>query len=200
MISHVRCAAVLAVTGLLLSLPMTASAQARQGGWIGFGVGIGSLQSSFADRDSQSETVGVSYIHFGGWERQRWMIGIDLEGHGPIRLVGLPDVADPVTILGTVAYYPSSSRGFYVKGGTGWLGAFVDIVDEFGTKASVRVGQGFSYIAGTGWDVYVGKRLWLTPAVSFRYAHPGDMVLGGQVRVANWSHRSVDVTLGVKFD
>jgi hypothetical protein len=180
---------------------MTAWAQARQGGWIGIGVGIGPLQSSFADRDSHSETVGVSYIHFGGWARQLWMIGIDIGAqNNSIRLVGLPDVADPVTVLGTVAYYPSSSRGFYVKGGAGWLGADVDIVDEFGTKASAIVGQGFSYIAGTGWDVYIGKRFWLTPAVTFRYAHPGDLILGGQVRVANWSSRSVDVTLGVKFD
>jgi hypothetical protein len=178
---------------------MTAAAQARQQGWIGIGIGIGPSQSSFADRDSQSETAGVAYIHFGGWAHQRWMIGLDLVFHAE-RLVGLPDVAREVAVLGTVAYYPSSSRGFYVKGGAGWLWDFVDIVDEFGTKASAEIGNGSSYIAGIGWDVYAGKRLWLTPAVNFRYAHPGDMVLGGRIRVANWSHRSVDISLGVKFD
>lgn len=195
-----RCAAVVASTGLLFFLPLTASAQARQGGWIGIGVGIGPLQSSFADRDSQTDTAGVSYIYFGGWARQRWMIGFDLGGHSGIGLVGLPDVAFPVTVLGTVAYYPSPSRGFFVKGGAGWLWADVDIIDEFGTKATATVGDGFSYMAGTGWDLYLGKRLWLTPAVNFRYGHPGDLVLGGLVRVDNWSHRSVDVGFGVKFD
>ena len=142
----------------------------------------------------------MTYIHFGGWARQRWMIGMDLEGPDYIGLAGLPNAVYPLTVLGTVAYYPSPSRGLYLKGGAGGLWASVDLVDEFGTTATATTGKGFSGMAGIGWDLYVGKRFWLTPAVNVRYARPGDMVLGGQVRVDNWSYRSVDVTLGVKFD
>ena len=127
------------------------------------------------------------------------MIGIDLQGPGEISLAGLPDVVYPFTYLGTVAYYPNPSRGLYVKGGVGGLWSSVDLVDEFGTTATATTGQGFSSMAGVGWDVYVSKRLGSHP-LNFRYARPGDMVLEGQVRVDNWSDRSVDVTLGVKFD
>ena len=127
------------------------------------------------------------------------MIGIDLQGPGEISLAGLPDVVYPFTYLGTVAYYPNPSRGLYVKGGVGGLWSSVDLVDEFGTTATATTGQGFSSMRESA-----GTFTWASASGShppqLPYVRPGDMVLEGQVRVDNWSDRSVDVTLGVKFD
>ena len=187
--------ALVAAVGLLHGLPQQALAQSREGGWIGFSARVGPTRSSFGDRQPLSETVGVSHFDFGGWARRRWMIGIEVGGASDMAPGSLPSTIIPVTLLGTVAYDPSLSHGFYVKGGGGALWATMDIVDEFGTTANATIGTGGIYIVGTGWDLHLGRRFWLTPAVNLRYGYPGDLVLSGRTRVATgvtapWTSRS----------
>ena len=126
------------------------------------------------------------------------MIGIDLQGPGEISLAGLPDVVYPFTYLGTVAYYPNPSRGLYVKGGVGcglpWTSSTNSARQPLPQPARVSA----------AWRESAGTFTWASASGShppqLPYVRPGDMVLEGQVRVDNWSDRSVDVTLGVKFD
>ena len=64
----------------------------------------------------------------------------------------------------------------------------------------IFVGLMLGLMAGAGWDVHLGRRFWLTPAVNVRYAQPGDLVLAGRTRVPDWKYNIVDFTVGIRFD
>ena len=181
---------------LCLGLPFNARAQERKGFWVGGGVGAGTLGGSRDDVAAEREAIGVGYFNV-GWSLDRHLsFGFEISVTSRNRGGGDWEGSDDVS--GTVTYYPRSASGFFVKGGAGASELYLDIVDEFGTHALITLGTGFGVIAGTGWDV--GRRFWLTPAVHYRYGHPGDLVMAGRVVSSNWKHQVVDVTIGVKFD
>ena len=182
-----------------LGLPLTAEAQERKGYSVAVGVGAGSLGSSHREGSGSRQAVAVTHISIGATVNQQWGVGVDLGGFD----VDVADLPGPVTcdfISGTLAYYPGSASGFHIKGGVDALISDLHIVDEFGTKATAHVGTGFGFMAGTGWDVHIGRRFWLTPALSFRHGRPGDLVVAGRTRVADWKYNMAGATVGIKFD
>ena len=188
------------LTALLwLGVPSTADAQERKGFWAGVGVGGGSLGSSSNAAQSDRERTVISYFNFGWSIDQHWSLGFDAGGTESVRAAGFAGTF-PYNISGTLAYYPRTASGFFIKGGAGGSFLEMDIVDEFGTVATINLGTGVGLIAGTGWDVYLGRRFWLTPAVNVRYGRPGDLILAGRTQVSDWKYNVVDVTIGVKFD
>jgi hypothetical protein len=180
--------------------PSTANAQQRQKWWIGGGVGAGAINSS-SDNVREDHAGGIVYVNLGGWVNPQWQLGIDLVGALDVGQV--EDLDEPVSLefaVVTVAYYPSLSAGFHIKGGVGASFATMKIIDEFGTSATADMGTDALFMAGAGWDVRLGRRFWLTPAVNLHYTRPGDLVLAGRTRVPNWTTRTVDFTVGIRFD
>jgi hypothetical protein len=193
---------IVSTTALLMVLGTTSAAQAQERGrwWAGIAVGVGSLDASSRPDGGSRDTVGVSVINVGWWLNQRWQLGVDFSGPDIESVANLGASAFPASFVATAAFYPNQASGFYLKGGAGGSAVFVDIVDEFGTKATAFSAGGPAFMAGTGWDFYLGRRFWLTPALTYRYSHPGDLLMAGRTRVANWSYSTIDFTVGVRFD
>jgi hypothetical protein len=64
------------------------------------------------------------------------------------------------SILFVGQLYPASNAGFYLKGGLGVGRNEVDFDDGFGVGDT-----GFAGLVGAGWEIRVGRRLYLNPAV-----------------------------------
>jgi hypothetical protein len=184
---------------LSLGLPAATGAQSREKVWAEIGVGAGSLGSSPSQQQAR-ETIAVSHIALGGWLNPQWRLGVDFGGYEATAAGALNGRVIPVWVSGVVAFYPRTTSGFHVKGGVGASSVTFDIVDEFGETDTATLGTGLGLMAGAGWDVHLGRRFWLTPAVNVRYAQPGDLVLAGRTRVPDWKYNIVDFTVGIRFD
>jgi outer membrane protein with beta-barrel domain len=185
---------------LWLGSPSMANAQQREKWWVGISTGVGSVFSSSREDEGSRTAVVLGYIDLGGWVHRQWRIGVDF---GSIDVDTPADLDEDMTadfISVTAAYYPRPASGVHIKGGLGASFPTLGIVDEFGTTATAGLGAGLGLAAGAGWDLNLGRRFWLTPALSFRYARPVDLVLAGRTRVADWTYKAVDVTVGVRFD
>lgn len=61
----------------------------------------------------------------------------------------------------TGQFYPSKRSGFYLKGGLGLSRSGTDV------EGGVGVGEtGFAYLLGTGWEVRLGRSVFLTPSIN----------------------------------
>ena len=140
----------------VLSLPAHAQAnpQTRQGFWIAFGFGAGSLdcEDCGSEWDSQS---GLSFdLRMGGTLSQKLLIGGEITGWTKTE----GDVTATVGNIGPVLmFYPSANGGFFLKGGLGLATASVD----FGSVTYDEQGTGITL--GLGYDARVGRGFALTP-------------------------------------
>ena len=136
----------------------------RHGFWGALGVGAGG--EAFDLRD------GAGY----SGELQGW---IDDQGSRTESLTSL---------LFITQFYPAPATGLYLKGGLGLGRSEVDFDEGFGIGDT-----GFAGLVGAGWEVRVGRRLYLNPAVDLiqhRYTGRG----GDRYR-----ERIVNFVIGVLF-
>ena len=147
-----------AFSALLLSALVASSAgaqakpQTREGFWISFGFGAGSLGCE--DCGDERE-VGTNFnLRMGGTLSQRLIIGGELNGWGKSE----GDVTLTTANIGPILlFYPSANGGFFLKGGLGLSTTSL----EFG---SVTVdSQGVGLTLGLGYDARVGRNFALTP-------------------------------------
>lgn len=147
-----------ALSALLLSALVATSAgaqakpQTREGFWISFGFGGGSLG---CDDCGDEREMGTSlYLRMGGTLSQRLIIGGELNAWGKTE----SDVTLTTGNIGPIVlFYPSANGGFFLKGGLGLANTSLD----FG---SVSVdSQGVGLTLGLGYDARVGKSFALTP-------------------------------------
>ena len=186
-----------AVVALVLAMWSPAAAQDRQGIWAEFLVGEGTQGISAAD-DSPIQPFdgrdwgGVVGFALGWAVNHRVLVGLELKATtGTI----LGDAIDwgVLCACGAVWFYPSASN-LFVKAGAG--GAFLDAM----TSSVDETHGGLGLTTGAGYDIHLGRRFFLTPAVGFWYASPGDLRLAGQTFVKGWKHNAVDFTVAIKFD
>jgi hypothetical protein len=159
----------------------------RHGFWGGLGLGAGGEAFDLRDGlgysgDLYRPTVSVRlggtpsrYLRLGG-EILGW---IDDQGHRTESIT---------SILFISQLYPAPSTGFYLKGGLGLGRNQVDFDDGFGVGDT-----GFAGLVGAGWEVRVGRRWYLNPAVDLveqRYTGRG----GDRYR-----ERIVNFGIGVLF-
>jgi hypothetical protein len=125
--------------------------QTREGFWISFGLGIGSLGCDDCD-DREVGTNG--YLRMGGTLSQRLLIG------GEVNLWTKSEDGATLTVSNVgpvVTFYPNPMGGFFFRGGIGLstveleLGSFS--VDE----------EGVGLTLGIGYDARVGRGFALTP-------------------------------------
>lgn len=142
-----------------LSMPATAqgNAQTREGFWINFGFGAGSLGcDDCTDEDGDDERLnGVNFqFRAGGTLSQRLLIGGEINGFTKSQ----DDATLTVTNIGPVLqFYPAAQGGFFLKGGLGLATA------EFEYGGISLEDQGFGVTIGLGYDARVGRKFALTP-------------------------------------
>ena len=159
----------------------------RHGFWGGLGLGTGAEAFDLRNglgysgdlyRPTVSARIGGTpsqYLRLGG-EILGW---IDDQGHSTESIT---------SILFISQLYPAPSTGFYLKGGLGLGRNQVDFDDGFGVGDT-----GFAGLLGAGWEVRVGRRWYLNPAVDLvqqRYTGRGG---------ERYRERIVNFGIGVLF-
>lgn len=144
----------------------------REGFWIGFGLGAGSLGCDSCDGERATGFSGN--VKLGGTVNSRVLLGAETNGWYKSE--------DGVTLnygnLSAVVYfYPSATGGFYLKGGLGLATASVDL-GGFGSASETGSGA----VLGLGYDARVGKNFSLTPYLNFL----GGSFSGGTVNVTQF--------------
>jgi hypothetical protein len=150
---HIALALVLTTT---LAVPADAQGnpQTREGFWISFGLGVGSLGCDDCNAEDERETGGYGYLRLGGTLSQRLLIGGEANGWSKSE----NDVTLTVSTVGPVLlFYPGANSGFFLKGGLG----LANIELELGNLSIEETGVGLTL--GLGWDARVGRNFALTP-------------------------------------
>ena len=160
---------------LVLMTAGTAQAQSHEGFWVGFGLGAGSL--GVADATDRSTGV-VGYVKLGGTINERLLIGAESNAWTKDE----SGVSLTHTNFSAVAYfYPSTTNGFFLKGGLGWSRLSV------GAGSISAAENGGGAVLGLGYDVSVGDSWSITPVLNFN----GGAFEGGNTNI---SELSVGVT------
>ena len=160
---------------LLLALLGTGAAQAqhpqtRQGFWIGFGLGFGSLGRSCAGCSNIDRESGVSgFLKMGGTISDKLLLGGETDGWTG-KMQGSLVTAGNLSF--TAYYYPAPANGFFLRGGLGFASYHEEGEDPAG---------GFGFTFGAGYDIRVGTNFSLTPAANFSWGSLGDVHTGGIV-------------------
>ena len=162
----------ISAAALLLALLGAAAARAqhpqtRQGFWIGFGFGFGSLGLSCDGCSSIDRESGVSgFLKMGGTVSDKLLLGGETNGWTK-KIAGQNITAGNVSF--TAYYYPTPASGLFLRGGLG----FADYQEE-GSDAST----GFGVTLGLGYDIRVGTNFSLTPVANFSWGSVGDVQSG----------------------
>jgi hypothetical protein len=149
------------VTLFLAAVPANAQANGNphRGFWIGFGLGGGVNVSTAIDGEELAG--GTGYLRLGGTPHQQWLLGFEAIGWGRGR--------DGTTLARGNAsfvtmFYPSKQGGLFVKGAVGgsslsWSGSTTITTTEYG----------FGTTLGLGYDVRLGRNIYLTPAADWLF-------------------------------
>ena len=140
-------------TAMLLAMAApSASAQGRHDGfWIGFGLGGGV---------ANSEGGGGAYLRMGGTPTDLLLVGGEA--------IAWAKSENNTTVsqgnfTANVLFYPSQSGGAFVKVGLGW--ASVTASSTSGNTTITVTDNGFGSTFGAGYDVKLGRNIYLTPNV-----------------------------------
>lgn len=147
--------------GIVLAQPTAAQErpQTREGFFIGFGLGWGSLGCSECSGERESGFSG--YFKLGGTVDEQLLLGFETNGW--------VKEEDGVTLSqgngSAVAYlYPQPESGFFIKGGLG-LSTLDLSVSGFGSDSET----GFGLVGGVGYDARVGADFSLSPYANIVY-------------------------------
>ncbi len=144
---------VLLMTSLLATPGAAQNPQTREGFWISFGFGVGSLGCEDCGDDERE--VGTNFnLRLGGTMSQRLLIGGEVNGWTKTE----GDATLTVSNIGPVLlFYPNPNGGLFLKGGIGMANTSLELgsltIDESGVGITI----------GLGYDARVGRRFALTP-------------------------------------
>lgn len=167
-----RCAAL--VTALLILMPVYIPAVAqtpeglvevrdggRHGFWLGVGVGAGGESFGVQSGPGYSNVLyrPTISVRLGGTVSQHLRLGGEvlswINENGPA-------VESLSSALFVAQVYPIASTGFYLKGGVGIGRNAVQFADGFDTGDT-----GFAGLVGAGYELRLGRRIYLNPVVDF---------------------------------
>lgn len=148
----------------------------RQGFWIHFGMGYGSLGCEDCDRAGGA----TGQLAMGGTISQKLQVG----GASNVWVKSEDGVSLTVgAVTATVRYYPIETGGFFLTGGLGY-GTVEAELPTLGTHTET----GFGALAGLGYDIRVGRNVSLTPYLN------GFLISAGESR-ANVGHFGLALTI-----
>jgi len=158
---------------VLLSFPMDAAAQktpeglvevrdgGRHGFWLGVGVGAGGESFGVQSGPGYSDVLyrPTISVRLGGTVSQHLRLGGEvlswINENGPA-------VESLSSALFVAQVYPIASTGFYLKGGVGIGRNAVQFEDGFDTGDT-----GFAGLVGAGYELRLGRRIYLNPVIDF---------------------------------
>jgi hypothetical protein len=131
----------------------------RSGFWGALGVGAGAEAFDLRDGRGYSEDLHrpTVSLRLGGTPSQHLRLGGEILGW----INDQGDHTESITsVLFITQFYPAPVTGLYLKGGLGLGSNEVQVDDGFGVGDT-----GFAGLAGAGWELRVGRRWFLNPAV-----------------------------------
>jgi hypothetical protein len=159
----------------------------RRGFWGALGVGAGGEAYDLRDGAGYSGELyrPTVSLRLGGTPSQYVRLGGEILGWIDDQRARTESIT---SVLFITQFYPAPTTGLYLKGGLGLGRNEVDFDNGFGVGDT-----GFAGLLGAGWEVRVGRRIYLNPAVDLvqhRYTGRG----GDRYR-----ERIVNVGVGVLF-
>lgn len=125
--------------------------QTREGFWIGFGFGYGSLGCEDCEERSGS---AAGFLRMGGTLNRRWLIGGEIEAWSKNEAGATLSYTNVGPV---VLFYPSATNGFFLKGGV----SLATLELEAGGFSGEETGAGLTL--GLGYDGRVARSFSLTP-------------------------------------
>lgn len=160
----------------------------RRGFWGGLSVGAGGESLDLRDGLGYSDELyrPTVSLRVGGTVGQHLRLG----GEVLAWINDHDDVTESLSsLLFITQFYPARSVGLYLKGGLGVGRNEVDFHDGFNGVGDT----GFAGLVGAGWEVRLGRRFYLNPAVDLvehRYTGRG---------VDRYRERLINIGMGVLF-
>jgi len=169
---------VITAVGVLAAAPLRAqpkglvpvSANPREGFWIGFGLGGGSIGADCSSCDSTREGGVTGFLRMGGTISRHLLLGGEVDGwvrsqNGANESMGFG------SFVGSI--YPSANGAFFVQLGIGGMTYTWDHgVDRL--EATAPAGS-----IGLGYDFRVGRMLSITPFVNALASSPVSFTFNG---------------------
>lgn len=163
------------MTALALVLVSTASAQGRpqtrEGFWIGFGLGYGSLGFDCSGCGTDREGAVSGYLKLGGTLSPKLLLGGETNGWTK-DIQGTTVTAANASAV--VYFYPSPAGGFFLRGGLGFATLDIGGFDESGAGG----------VIGTGFDIRMGAKTSITPVLNFNFGSLSDGVSQNVLQLA----------------
>jgi hypothetical protein len=160
--------------------------QARDGFWIGFGFGWGSLGLSCDGCRTDRVGAASGYLKLGGTLGPHLLLGGETNGW-------TKDEAGATLTAANASfaayYYPQAAGGLFLKGGVG-----AAVFQEEGQDAA----RGFGLVLGVGYDVRVGRNVSITPVANFNWGSVGDVVSPPDV-IPDVKQNVFQLAVGVTF-
>jgi len=179
--------------------PSVARAQRHAGLWVsaGGGVGMAKLRCDTGCEDD-SRTGGVLFLDGGFAANDKLLFGAEFNSWSKTFDVGATERSLRLnSFLATILFYPSESSGLFVKGGFGVSYAFVRGT-SFLVNPDLGAGTGITY--GVGYDIPIGKSVYLTPAFGVQHGFLGDALeVVGVPILRGWRHDIYQFTVGLTF-
>ena len=159
----------------------------RKGFWLGFGLGAGGESFDLRPSIGYSDVLYRPTVSFrlGGTVSPHLRLGGEVVSW--INEVG-PAVESLSSALFIAQLYPFSSAGLYVKGGVGIGRNAVDFDSGYDEGDT-----GFAGLLGVGYELRLGSRLYLNPAIDLVGHRYDDGVVG------DYRERLVNLGLGIVF-
>jgi hypothetical protein len=161
---------VVAVGFLVLANPADAGyPHDRNGFFLGFGLGGGSAEAEDQAGSSGSDGGVGANFRIGGAVTSQVTLGFETSAwvrREEFLVLGQTIDATTTLSVGTfgVTWYPSTTQGFYVKGGLGFGQAELDF--ESGGASLAYSENGFGFLAGVGWEWRLTEKFALGPQLT----------------------------------
>jgi len=153
----------LVMAAALIAAPQAADAQAREGFFIGVGVGGGSFGCAECG-DRQSGLSGQ--LNLGTAVSQQLLLGITsgawTKEEGGARLTH-------ANVSAMAQFYPGAASGFFLKGGVGI--STLTVGASAGGMSLSATETGLGLMAGLGYDVRVGSNFSVSPFGTFGWGN-----------------------------
>ena len=178
---------------ILSAAPLQAQRpQVREGFWIGFGFGYGSLGASCDGcADIDREGGATFHLRMGGTLAPNLLLGGELNGWATDNSsFGTEIVA--ANASAAVYFYPMATGGLFLKGGLG----FATYSEQNGGELT---SDGVGLLLGGGYDIRVSRNFSLTPVVSFYLGTGGDLEFDGTTVAEGWNQNVIEFALGFTF-